>query len=79
MVLWFKGSQSSIKLFHGLQNPDVIDCNMKNLTSDNEFSGIIFVCWRAVKFMSESRSQLVAKGRAKVLKIGQQIKFLWPK
>ena len=30
-------------------------------------------------FLSASRSQFVLKRPAKILKIGQQIKFLWPK
>ena len=30
-------------------------------------------------FLSASRSQFVAIGPAAILKIGQRIKFLWPK
>ena len=30
-------------------------------------------------FLSASRSQFVAKGPATILKIGQRIRFLWPK
>ena len=34
---------------------------------------------RKKKFLSASRSQFVLSRPAKILKIGQQIKFLWPK
>ena len=53
---------------------------MRLLESETGFSGGISVSWRAGKtFLSASNSQFVLTGPAKILKIGQRIKFLWPK
>ena len=49
---------------------------MKNLESDTEFSEME---GNTNTFLSVFRSQFVAIGPAKNLKIGQRIMFLWPK
>ena len=52
-----------------------------NLTSDNEFLASFFLSLEGGEniFYSVSGSQFVTTGLAKILKIGQELTFLWPK